>query len=326
MSTHELQTFLGTYEWAKSWEDLPWAHDEPTLFLAEICRRRPPGRALDIGCGAGTDSVFLAQQGWDVTSLDFVPKALEFTQQRAEQMGVTVTPVEADITQWSPPHEYDLVLDHGLLHNMDPLRHDTYRETVLQAVGENGEFVLLHWHPLFPGQEDGKMGPHRASREEIKAFFAPQLQERFFAIEHFESLPTMVGGGMAQAYYWFRPNLAWQRPRELVEQIKVTLGSNDVDLDALLAEAGGDVPDSEVDNELLAKIFGPGRFGLRHELPQAGDVPGLIAELAERAGMEAVELENLLHIFADSQRGNICMTDARCTVCEVKYCKRLRYR
>ena len=40
-------------------------HEEPTLFLAEICRRREPGTVLDIGCGAGTDSVFMASQGWD---------------------------------------------------------------------------------------------------------------------------------------------------------------------------------------------------------------------------------------------------------------------
>jgi len=48
----------------------------PTLFLAEIGQRRKPGRALDIGCGAGTDSVYLAKKVWDVTSLDFMPKAL----------------------------------------------------------------------------------------------------------------------------------------------------------------------------------------------------------------------------------------------------------
>ncbi len=48
MTTHEKDTFFGTYDWAKGWEDLPWAHEEPTLFLAEICRRREPGKALDI--------------------------------------------------------------------------------------------------------------------------------------------------------------------------------------------------------------------------------------------------------------------------------------
>ena len=87
MTTHEKKTFFATYDWAKSWQDLPWAHDEPTLFLAEICERRKPGRALDIGCGAGTDSVYLAKKGWDVTSLDFMPKALEFTQSRARRGG-----------------------------------------------------------------------------------------------------------------------------------------------------------------------------------------------------------------------------------------------
>jgi len=109
MSTHEKDTFTATYDWAKGWQDLPWSHDEPTMFLAEITRRRGPGKALDIGCGAGTDSLFLAQQGWEVTSLDFMPKALEFTQQRAEAAGVSVHCVEADITEWEPTDQFDLV-------------------------------------------------------------------------------------------------------------------------------------------------------------------------------------------------------------------------
>ncbi len=318
MNTHEKDTFLNTYEWAGSWEDLPWAHDEPTLFLAEICRRRKPGRALDIGCGAGTDSVFLAQQGWDVTSLDFVPKALEFTQQRAAHAGVAVTAVEADITQWQPPHAYDLVLDHGLLHNMDPVRYANYREVVMQAVGDAGEFVLLHWHPLFPGQSNGDYGPTRVSREDIKTFFAPDLQERFFAVEHFESLPPSVGGGMAQAYYWFKPNQAWRQPQELLQQIRTTLADNDVSADT----AGGE----DVDPELMALILGPGRLGLRHEAVPVADIPAVIGELAERGGEAADQVRELLNVFADKQRGNICIADARCNVCAVKFCKRLRYR
>jgi hypothetical protein len=36
MSTHEQETFLQTYDWVKSWRDLPWSHEEPTLFLPEI--------------------------------------------------------------------------------------------------------------------------------------------------------------------------------------------------------------------------------------------------------------------------------------------------
>ncbi|MBM4196399.1 MAG: class I SAM-dependent methyltransferase [Gammaproteobacteria bacterium] len=318
MTTHEKKTFFATYDWAKSWKDLPWAHDEPTLFLSEICRLRKPGRALDIGCGAGTDSVYLASQGWDVTSLDFMPKALAYTAQRAAEKGVKIRPVEADITEWVPDRQYDLVLDHGLLHNMDPVRYPAYRATVMKALASDGEFVLLHWHPRFPGQGNGKMGPTRVDREQIQAFFAPELQERFFAREEFEDLPDMVGGGMSQAYYWFRPNLAWQRPAELLEQVRSTLKSHGI-------AADGTAP--PIAAELLARVVGPGRLGISHRNPAAAETRSILAQWCEKARVEAADAARLLNLFASDQGGKICVAGApRCDNCAVRFCKRLRYR
>jgi SAM-dependent methyltransferase len=319
MSTHEKDTFLQTYKWADSWQDLPWAHDTPTLFLAEICRQKPPGKALDIGCGAGTDSVFLAQQGWDVTSLDFMPKALEYTQQRATEAGVSVTPVEADITAWEPPQQYDLVLDHGLLHNMDPVRFSGYRECLLKALAADGDFILLHWHPLFPGQAQGQVGARRTSRKDIKAFFAPDLQERFFAREEFEDLPDIVGRGMTQAYYLFQRNQAEAQPAELMAQIKTTLANYAVEANSASAL-------SDVSDELLACIVGPGRLGISHVLPEAADAVAVLKNWATRGGLDAGSVEALMRVFASEQLGNICIENAKCADCAVKYCKRLRYR
>lgn len=327
MNTHEKKTFLATYDWAKSWQDLPWAHDEPTLFLAEICGRREPGRALDIGCGAGTDSVYLARQGWQVTSLDFMPKALEYTQSRAREAGVSVTPVEADITEWTAPHPYDLVLDHGLLHNMDPVRHPAYRQRVLEALAEDGDLVLLHWHPLFPGQGNGKMGPRRVGREEILAFFAPELQERYFAREEFEDLPDLVGGGMTQAYYWLRRNQAHQKPRELLAQVRATLARHQVDVDGLLSRAGdGRVPARQAAPDLLEKLVGPGRLGLSHQMPAEGQAVEIIRAFATHAGEDPRRVENLFRVFVSMDHGDVCGSTPKCAQCEVVYCKRLRYR
>ena len=327
MSTHEKETFFQTYDWASNWQDLPWAHDHPTLFLAEITQQRGGGRALDIGCGAGTDSVFLAQLGWEVTSLDFMPKALEYTQQRAAEAGVSVTPVEADITDWEPPHAYDLVLDHGLLHNMDPVRYPAYRDCVMRAVADDGTFVLLHWTQLFEGQErQGKMGPRRTSREDIKAFFAPEFQERYYAREEFEDLPDMVGGGMGQAYYWFNRNLAHSQPGEMLGQIKATLDKQSVDYAAIIAAAGDGPVQSDMQADLLARIAGPGRLGLAHTVPTPEETPAIIAEFAARAGAEPRYMENLLRVFAAAEHGNVCLPNPRCTECDVSSCKRLRYR
>jgi SAM-dependent methyltransferase len=326
MSTHEKDTFTSTYDWAKGWEDLPWSHAEPTLFLAEICRRRKPGRALDIGCGAGTDSLFLAQQGWEVTSLDFMPKALDYTVKRATEAGVSVTPVEADITDWDPPHKYDLVLDHGLLHNMDPVRYAAYRDCVLRALADDGEFILLHWHPLYEGQSNGKLGPTRADRSGIKRFFAPELQERFFAREEFEDLTSMVGGGMVQAYYWFRTNQSCLRPAQLLEQIRTTLKQQNVDYEGLIAAAGDAIIESAVTDDLICIMLGPGRFGIHHVKPDPSEARQILAAFAERVGESAVYIENILRVFGDVNLANICIQDARCDVCAVSFCNRLRYR
>ncbi|MBN8280047.1 MAG: class I SAM-dependent methyltransferase [Gammaproteobacteria bacterium] len=327
MSTHEKQTFLATYDWAKSWADLPWAHQEPTLFLAEICDRRKPGRALDIGCGAGTDSVYLAKKGWEVTALDFMPKALEYTTARARDAGVAVTPVEADITEWQVPGSFDLVLDHGLLHNMDPVRYPAYRERVLAALGDEADLVLLHWHPRYPGQPSGRMGPRRASREQILDFFAPELQERWFAREEFEDLPDLVGGGMTQAYYWLRRNRAESRPAELLEQVRATFRRNGVDVDARLAGAGTAAVKAKLAApDLLARLAGPGRLGISHVPLSPGDAETRLSAWARRAGQEPRAVLNLLTLFAASDAGDLCGAVPKCGQCEVTACKRLRYR
>lgn len=322
MSADAMKTFTATYDWARDWRDLPWAHEEPTLFLADLCARRQPGRALDLGCGAGTDSIYLARQGWEVTALDFMPKALEYTRQRAAEAGVGVTPIEADITQWDVPASWDLVLDHGLLHNLPAAAHAAYRERVLAALAPGGDFILLHWHPRRPGQPDGRMGPRRVSREEIHRFFAPELQEWLFAREEFEDLPDMVGGGMAQAYYWFRRNPAWLDPAGLLDQLDATLR-------ALAGQAGATAATSSahgsIDPALLARVIGPGRLGLTSEPPAAEGITAALVPWAAVAGRPPGELLELLRRFADPASGP-CTGNPRCADCGVVYCKRQRSR
>jgi SAM-dependent methyltransferase len=327
MGTDELKTFMATYEWAKTWRDLPWAHDEATLFLAELCAKRKPGRALDIGCGAGTDSVYLAQRGWEVTALDFIPRALEFTAARAREAGVTVTPVQADITTWQSEQPYDLVLDHGLLHNLDPVRHPAYRQTVLQLLAGEGDLILLHWHPRFPGQVNGKMGPRRVSREDIQAFFAPELQERFFAREEFEDLPELVGGGMTQAYYWFQRNQAQRQAAVLIEQIEATLRRHKIDAAGLIAAAGSrPVAARLVSLDLPSRLIGPGRLGISHQVLAPVAAEQRLREWAAQSGLDAHHVQQLFNLFMSADHGDICGTTPKCTQCEVRFCKRLRYR
>jgi hypothetical protein len=164
-------------------------------------------------------------------------------------------------------------------------------------------------------------------RDEIKAFFAPELQERFFAQEEFEDLPDMVGGGMTQAYYWFRRNLAHLRPQELLRQIRATLARHGVDSAASLAGAGGKPVEPGLTPGLLERILGPGRLGISHRSMEPGAADGVLATWASHAGVTAGEVRNLLTLFAGEQHAKVCVAGApKCDQCEVKFCKRLRYR
>jgi len=326
ISNSNIATFEAQYGAAQTWDQLFWAHAAQTPFLGDISALRKGGRALDIGCGAGTDSIFLAAQGWDVTSLDFVPKALEFTETRAKQAGVSVTPVVADILEWDPCEQFDLVLDHGLLHNMHPDNHALYREQVLKLMSDGADFVLLHWLKNHPQQPVTSVGPNRRSREELKGFFAPDLREKYFAVEEIEDLPIFTGGTLSQATFWFQRNQSFHQPDGLIDQIKATLKKKEVDFDAMIAEAGEGLVSAALPTNLLARVVGPGRLGMELSVPMREEGPRIIHDWAKRAGHDGHMTENLLRIFAAKEHGGLCNDVPQCKECDVMFCKNKRER
>lgn len=76
------------------------------LALADLT----PGTALDAGCGAGAEAIWLAAQGWEVTGTDVSAEALAAAAERASEAGVGIDWVEADATTWEPPVPLDLVV------------------------------------------------------------------------------------------------------------------------------------------------------------------------------------------------------------------------
>ncbi len=74
-----------------------------------------PGRALDAGCGHGSEALWLASRGWRVTAVDFSATALDIARSRAKAIGADVAEriewTEGDLATWAPPPRcYDLVI------------------------------------------------------------------------------------------------------------------------------------------------------------------------------------------------------------------------
>jgi 2-polyprenyl-3-methyl-5-hydroxy-6-metoxy-1,4-benzoquinol methylase len=98
-------------EWNRRYagSDLLWTA-EPNRFLKAEADELPPGRALDLACGEGRNAVWLAERGWQVTGVDFSDVGLGKAARLAEERGVSVEWVSADVRRYVPrAHAYDLV-------------------------------------------------------------------------------------------------------------------------------------------------------------------------------------------------------------------------
>lgn len=100
---------------AGSWDDryakakLVWSA-EPNQFFAEEVAPLTPEKALDLGTGEGRNAIWLAEQGWNVTALDFSSVAIEKARAIAQKRGVVVEWVVADLVAFEPePASFDLV-------------------------------------------------------------------------------------------------------------------------------------------------------------------------------------------------------------------------
>lgn len=72
-----------------------WLNSQPNGFLVEIVKGRKPGTALDVAMGEGRNSIWLAQQGWDVTGFDPADRAVAVARANAQHFGLTI---HAEIT------------------------------------------------------------------------------------------------------------------------------------------------------------------------------------------------------------------------------------
>jgi SAM-dependent methyltransferase len=99
-------------DWNRRYAALDPIHatDVPNRFLVAEVAGLGPGRALDLGCGAGRNAVWLAERGWRVTAVDYSDVALDIARARSAARGVDVEWIAADVVAWTPPSRaFDLV-------------------------------------------------------------------------------------------------------------------------------------------------------------------------------------------------------------------------
>jgi SAM-dependent methyltransferase len=130
----------------------------------------PAGSALDLGCGTGDSSIYLAEHGWKVTGVDFVPKALDKARAKAAAADASVNFVHADVTHLSQAGigaDFQLIVDNGCLHNMSDVDRDAYVREVSAVAAPDARLLIVAFPPGgrfgVPGIDPAEMEPRFAS-------------------------------------------------------------------------------------------------------------------------------------------------------------------
>jgi SAM-dependent methyltransferase len=150
----------------------PWDRDEVSEELSTLVEGQhalPPGRALDMGCGTGTQAVYLARHGWRVTAVDVVDRALRRARARGEAAGVDVDWRRYDagrLLELDLDPGLTLIHDRGCFHGLGDTDREGCARGVTALAAPGATFLLMSFAP------NGKpVGPSGASEEELRERF-----------------------------------------------------------------------------------------------------------------------------------------------------------
>ena len=148
---------MNSTEWDRRYagSELVWTA-EPNRFLVAETEGLAVGRALDLACGEGRNAVWLAERGWEVTGVDFSQVGLDKAARLAEQRGVSVQWLRADVVDWvPPPAAFDLVAIF-YLHIAGAAMIDVLRRAAA-ALAADGTLLVVGHDPI--NIDEGYGGP-----------------------------------------------------------------------------------------------------------------------------------------------------------------------
>jgi ubiquinone/menaquinone biosynthesis C-methylase UbiE len=152
---------------------IPWNSDRPDVELIELIEsgKISPHIALDVGCGTGTDAIYLASKGINVTAIDISEEAIRIARGKAEKAGVNVNFISGDFLKVEFDNKiFDFVNDRGCFHIMSPLRRDEFAAKVSGVLKDQGLYYLRCWSDKTEFDSEGT--PYRISRDIINRTFS----------------------------------------------------------------------------------------------------------------------------------------------------------
>jgi cyclopropane fatty-acyl-phospholipid synthase-like methyltransferase len=171
----------------------PWDTGISPPELLALLNELPPGRAIDLGCGTGTNVATLLQHGWQVVGVDFSPRGITLARRRLRSLALSAHLILGDVTRLDGiAGPFDLALDIGCFHALGPEGQVRYVESLATRLRPGGCYLI---YAIVRGPEGSTEG--RPTQDEILRAFE----------HHFTLQSTDLGDDRGRTSIWMR----WQR-------------------------------------------------------------------------------------------------------------------
>ena len=168
--------------------DTPWELNRPDHNLMDLVTTLsiPAGPAIDLGCGTGDNSIWLAGQGFTVTGCDLSALALDQARAKADRAKVSCTFVQGDFMSELPPGApFSFAFDRGCFHTFDdPTVRNCFVARVAGILAPHGQWLSIIGNK---DEERGdRPGPPQLSAWEVVAAVEPYFELLSLRRGHFD--------------------------------------------------------------------------------------------------------------------------------------------
>jgi ubiquinone/menaquinone biosynthesis C-methylase UbiE len=174
-------------------ESLGWELGRPRPLLVEFVEKGlvKKGKTLDICCGAGTNTVYLAEKGFEVTGIDISPKAIEYAKKKAQQAHVKINfMTQSFVNLPFGNEEFDFVFDMGCFHHVEIEDRPKFIKSVHRVLKKGGNYMLTCF-----SYKNGPAWNHFTRKQIIDLF------SKYFEIEEIRHISSIEGDGYKRYFY-----------------------------------------------------------------------------------------------------------------------------
>ena len=176
-----------------SLDELGWELGKPRPILVEYFEAGliPAGKTLDTCCGVGSNPIYLAQKGCEVTGIDISPTAIGIAKQKTKQAKVDISFVKGSFVDLGfADGVFDFVFDMGCFHHVEIEDRGKFIRGVHRILRDGGVYMLTCF-----SYRNGPSWNH-FTRRQIVDFFAGLFE--IWQIRHY---PSLEGDGQVRFFY-----------------------------------------------------------------------------------------------------------------------------